>query len=44
MKATVTLDEERLAATPLTPRTRLWTRDKKLRSMAQELGAGHLSG
>lgn len=38
------VDAHLLAATLLTPGARLWTRDKKLRSAALELGVGHRNG
>ncbi len=34
-------DAHVLAATLLTPRTRLWTRDKRLLAVAERLGAAH---
>lgn len=38
------VDAHLLASTLLTPGAQLWTRDKKLRRTALDLGAGHLSG
>ena len=41
MRTTLALDDELLAATMLTDEARLWSRDRRLRTAAERLGAAY---